>query len=180
MVLVILTVLGGLFTFIGAWLYHQAGKEVKKLRSQQKELESKPKDIEDKPLGPYVKIGKVDATFNKDLHECKLPTVDMYRDETSGWDIGTVIACTQPECGQEWVLGYYVEAPEEKMARIDITNAAYEKSMERGYYSRALHVSDGMFYTEAYLPPIVPQEVKKKWYTMEEYEKDPDRYVYFV
>lgn len=158
--------------------------KVKKLESQKPKEISAPQKIEESR--PYVKIGKVNASFNKELHECKLPKIGPYGDETKGWDIGTVIACSIPECGQEWVLGYYQETETEKQSRIEMNvklQKQYLDQMERSggmtYYS-----GKGFQYAPGeYLSAIAPSEVKKqekKWYTMEDYDKDPDRYVYFT
>lgn len=163
---------GGVCTVLGAWGFHLDKKE------KRKEISATPKIEEKEPeLAPYVKIGKVNASFNKALHSCKLPKIGPYEDETKGWEIGTVISCTIPECGQEWVLGYYQETFNERQARIERTNRAYDNRTHS--YTRTLHVGNGQFYAEE-MNPIIPQEVRRKWYTMEQYEADPDKYVYFT
>lgn len=157
---------------MGAWGFHLDKKEKKKEASAPvKEVKAPEVEL------PYVKIGKVNASFNKALHQCKLPKTGPYEDETKSWDIGTVISCAVPECGQEWVLGYYQETNKEKMDRIERTNRAYDNRTHS--YTRTLHVGNGQFYVEE-MNPIIPQEVKRKWYTMEQYEADPDKYVYFT
>jgi hypothetical protein len=174
MLSIVFAVLGVIFTLYGAFGIHRSNKKLKEVRKQQKAIEPSKKIETPKD---YVKIGTVDKNFNKDLHECRLPKIGPYGDETQGWEIGTVIACNVSECGQEWVLGYYQETVDEMEARHERTLKAYDS---RQYtYTRTYSLGNGQSYIDDF-NPITPEEVKKKWYTMAQYEKSPDKYVYYT
>jgi hypothetical protein len=64
-------------------------------------------------------------------------------------------------CGD---LGHYEESEEDMIEKFEMINILYRAGNFNG--------------SNPYTMPGIRKQVKK-WYTMEDYEKDPDRYVYY-
>lgn len=128
-------------TVLGAIGFHMDQTEKNRLKAAEnmdRIMKREVRIIAKKPVGNFVKIGSMNAPFNPDMHSCHIHDVD-----TESYCVGDVLACQNPDCGKEWILGWFLSSN-------PLNN----------------------------IPDSYSLRDKKKWISMQEYERNPGEYVY--
>jgi hypothetical protein len=101
---IIIVALGGLL--VGAslygWYLDSTEKMVEKDKALQRTLAMAKKGTAE---SNFVKIGSMPTEFNPTMHDCKIDSLGF-----NGYEIGDVVSCKHPDCGKEYILGWFLSS----------------------------------------------------------------------
>jgi hypothetical protein len=136
-------ILGVVCLILGIWGFYMDTSEKRKAL-QKDRIDRAVDDAARKVLGShgipknnFVKIGSMPAPFNPQMHDCNIGDPNA-----KGLSVGDVVACAHPDCGKEYILGWWLSSnplnniPGVKESKRWVAMSRYESNPGEYVYSK--------------------------------------------